>query len=155
MTYALLVDADRIPVIEFDQTQATRIINEMCRGRLLSEICVLDGMPDPVTVRRWSVEFPEFGSQFQAAVEVQAHMLFEEAVSLARNAQAKEVGIARLKVDVLLKAAGKLLPKVYGDKSDVSTVIPIQIVCNLGGDGTVQEKEYSVEVTDAGRVGVG
>lgn len=148
MTYALLVNRDQIPVIEFDQTIATRIVNAMCCGDLLSKICVIDGMPSPATVRRWSVDNEEFGKQFHAAVEAQAHMLFEDAVLTVQDAKKDGVGLARLKADILLKAAGKLLPKVYGDKSDVSTIIPIQINCNLGGDGAAIEREYKVEVGD-------
>lgn len=128
------------------QEQVDDIIYRMCNGHLLTEICEDNGAPLPSEVRMYAVTNAEFGKKFTRAVEVQAHMLFEEAVVTARTGKKEDVNMNRLKVDTLLKAAGKLLPKVYGDKADVSNVIPIQINMNLGNSsGAASTREYIVE----------
>lgn len=142
-----MLDTERIPVPMEEHSEATRedILYRMCNGHLLTDICRDNGMPLPSQVRQYAVDDAEFGSRFHRAVEIQAHMLFEEAVSTARGTSKEDVNRNRLKVDTLLKAAGKLLPKVYGDKADVSNVIPIQINMNLGGDGgKVAARSYNI-----------
>lgn len=138
----------RIQFIEFDEEHASRIITGMCAGRLLTDLCK-PGEPGPLAheVRRWAIEYPEFGTAFSTAMEQQAHMLFESAVIVARDAKPNEVGVARLKTDMLMKAAGKLLPKVYGDKSDVSTIIPVFITCNLGSDAGLPLEQRKFKIT--------
>jgi len=131
-----MISLDRIPVAMNQVPQSTLddILQGMCNGLLLTQICEDNAMPLPSQVREYVVSNAEFGKRFNRAMEMQAHMLFEEAVITAQDTNAKSVNMDRFKVDTLLKAAGKILPKVYGDKADVSNVIPIQINMNLGSD---------------------
>ena len=150
-----MIDTARVPVPMEDHSEATvdEIINRMCNGHLLSEICEDNGFPLPSQVRQHAVDNAEFGGRFHRAVEVQAHMLFEEAVVTARTSNEKSVNLNKFKADVLMKAAGKLLPKVYGDKADVSNVIPIQINMNLGGvSGKIAQKSYNINTEDTDNI---
>lgn len=142
-----MIDTERIPVPMDKVSPATfdTILNRMCNGHLLYDICGDNGFPLPSQVRQHAIENSEFGTRFHRAVEAQAHMLFEEAVSTVRNGKKEDANLNRLKADILLKAAGKLLPKVYGDKADVSTIIPIQINMNLGSEGgKIASRSYNI-----------
>ncbi len=102
-------------------------------GELLRELCIPNTMPLPQTVRNWAITNDQFGSAFSKAMEIQAHMLFEEGVQVAREATSKDNQTRNKNhIDACFKAAGKLLPKVYGDKSDAVTIIPITVTTNLG-----------------------
>ena len=126
-------DRDRIPITDFDSHIADDVLTGMRNGELLAEICMPTTMPLPQTIRKWAATNDKFGTAFSKAMEIQAHMLFEEGVQVCRNAS-KEDNQTRNKnhSDACFKAAGKLLPKVYGDKSDAATIIPITIQTNLG-----------------------
>ncbi len=137
----LTPDRDRLPMPDFSKRHAEEVIRGMCNGELLTEICNNPdmSMPLPQEVRHWATTNEEFGQQFHRAMEQQAHMLFEEGVLVARTAQKSDNQTRnRNHMDACFKAAGKLLPKVYGDKSDISTIIPIQVITNLG-DGKQAE----------------
>lgn len=143
---------DRIPMIEFSKSHAEEIIDGMSNGELLTELCSASSMPLPQNVRRWAIENAEFGAEFSKAMEMQAHMLFEEGVLVARNAGNKDNQTRNKNhMEACFRAAGKLLPKVYGDKSDVTTIIPIQIITNLG-DGKdpigVGHGVYKIEIPE-------
>lgn len=147
-----MLDTERVSVPMKSRSAATidGILLGMCNGHLLTEICEKNGMPLPSEVRQYAVDDAEFGSRFHRAVEAQAHMLFEEAVVAARRTSKEDVNLTRLRVDTLLKAAGKLLPKVYGDKADVSNVIPVQINVNLGNEsGKIASKSYNINTEPA------
>lgn len=126
-------DRDRIPIIEYDKSKADEILEGMMNGELLAVLCKPKTMPLPSTVRRWALSHEEFGTRFHKAVEIQAHMLFEEGVQVLRDAGPKDNQTRNKNhADACFKAAGKYLPKVYGDKADVATIIPIHIQTNLG-----------------------
>ncbi len=148
---ALARNAGGTPLVGYDEQVASDILEFMSEGKLLMEICSEAGYPMPHTVRKWAIESPEFRKRFESALEMQAHMLFEEAIMTARTATKDDTNQARMLTDNLLKAAGKLLPKIYGDKSEQSTIVPIQIITNLGDGGAVTgvaRGEYTVEVKD-------
>jgi hypothetical protein len=71
-------------------------------------------MPNKTTVLRWLSENSEFRTQYARARENQAESLFDEALDIAREHE--EPAKARVIVDTLKWAAGKLQPKKYGDK---------------------------------------
>lgn len=101
---------------------STGLANEICariaEGESLRSICRCEGMPDPVTVRRWLAAHEEFRIQYARAREEQADSLAEEMLDAARKEAIDQVGVAdkRVLIDTLKWRAGKLKPKVYGDK---------------------------------------
>lgn len=145
-----LLKTDGIPAsTRFDEVIAEEVILHMSNGSLLKEACAeVEGAPPPSVIRRWAVEEKGFGDKFMKSMEMQAHMFFEEAVYVAKH-PTQYLAADKLKVDTYLKAAGKLLPKVYGDKADITAVIPLQVITNLG-DGVavegVSQAGYKIEV---------
>lgn len=73
-------------------------------------------MPSRPTVCRWLMQREDFRNQYARAREEQADALFDEVVAIADMADAESVQQARLRIDARKWVAGKLRPKVYGDK---------------------------------------
>lgn len=91
-------------------------------------------MPSPETICRWRARHPEFCQQYARAREVQADLLAEEIIDIAdddsQDQMLTETGIkpnaefiqrSRLRIEARKWMACKLLPKIYGDKSEVLT----------------------------------
>jgi hypothetical protein len=99
---------------------------EICRrigeGESLRTICRDDAMPGLRTVFQWLEADAAFAHQYARARERQAHVMAEWAIEDATTAGDAQLG--RLAYDARKWFAGKLLPKVYGDKT-----------LHTGGDG--------------------
>jgi hypothetical protein len=93
-------------------------------------------MPAASTVCRWLAQNEEFRKQYAHARELQADALFDESLDIADDdngdlvAEKEKDGTivrgnsvavqrARLRIDTRKWMAGKLRPKVYGDKLDL------------------------------------
>lgn len=106
---------------------ADKICELLGDGESLLSISKLDGMPGYSTVMRWlEQDHDGFRDKYARARDVQAHVRAEMAVEKAETA--KDAALGRLAYDALRWHAGKLLPKVYGDKSTTE-------VQNLGANG--------------------
>lgn len=109
------------------------ICDRLANGESLRTICSGDDMPDRESVRRWLMANESFRGQYALAREAQADTLFDDVLEIADNVQigetikTKEDGTVevvsgdmiqhrRLRVDARKWMAGKLRPKVYGDK---------------------------------------
>ncbi len=111
---------------------AARICERIADGEPLRSVCRDATMPDKSTVLRWlgNDENAEFRDQYAHAREMQADGLFDEALEIADDVSGdwtedrdgkkvfdhEHVQRSRLRVDTRKWAAGKLAPKVYGDK---------------------------------------
>lgn len=87
-------------------------------------------MPNKATVFRWLANKPEFSDQYARAREAQADCLFDDILAIAddgrNDSYTDDDGRARTDFDVIARSklrvdarkwmAGKLRPKVYGDK---------------------------------------
>ena len=80
------------------------------------------------TVLRWLHDNADFRGRYAAAREVQADRLFDEADDVARDALAGIVDpqAARLFIDTVKWRAGKMRPKVYGDKLEIDQTINLR-----------------------------
>ena len=103
---------------------ATAICEQLADGKGLRAICRQDGMPTKTTVLRWLESDPEFRDQYMRAREIQADTLFDEILEIAdeiTDAEDNEhIQRSRLRVDARKWMAGKLRPKVYGEKLELS-----------------------------------
>lgn len=123
----------------FTQDKADYICQELAEGRSLRKICEEDGMPSAGTVCRWLAENEQFQKQYARAREAQADVLFEEILDISdeSNTTTKVIGHGedaeevivydsvavqrnRLRVDARKWMAGKLRPKKYGEKLELS-----------------------------------
>jgi len=78
-------------------------------------------MPNRATVFRWLGANVEFCDQYARARESQADALFDEILGISDNTQEDaDVQRDRLRVDARKWMAGKLRPKAYGEKVDLT-----------------------------------
>jgi hypothetical protein len=120
----------------------TPMQEEVCRrvidGESIKRICEDEGMPSKATVFNWLLRDEAFRVAYAIAAHMRGHHMFEEAIEVASQEPPRiivqtgedtlesrvdpgAVQAMRLKTDTLKWAAGKLNPKQYGDKLDVTT----------------------------------
>lgn len=119
---------------DYSQEVADAICERIADGQSLRTICAADEMPNKSTVFRWLAVNEAFRDQYARARESQADALFDEILEIAddgtndyaegRNGETvvnnEAIGRSRLRVDARKWMAGKLRPKVYGDKLDLA-----------------------------------
>lgn len=125
----------------FSDEIADRICDALADGRSLRAICRKPDMPGQSTVFRWLADerYAAFREQYTRAREAQADALFDEMLDIADDGsndwmeRRREDGTvdevfnhehiqrSRLRVDARKWMAGKLRPKVYGDKLDLTS----------------------------------
>lgn len=108
----------------------TELLNRIGRGESVRSICRDDWLPGQTTFYKRLAEDEEFAKRYAHAREIQAHTIAEECLEIADsrdadvtldtdgNEQVNHDAIARakLRIDTRKWMAGKLAPKVYGDK---------------------------------------
>ena len=119
---------------EFSQDTADLICFRLSEGESLRSICADDALPSKATVMRWLRASSEFRDQYAHAREAQADTLFDEVLEIADNSandtevddetgavrvNHEVVARSKLRIDARKWMAGKLRPKVYGDKLDL------------------------------------
>lgn len=103
----------------FSQEIADRICERLGDGESLRSICRDDEMPSTSMVCRWLADNTAFREQYAHARELQADALFDDILDIA-DGKSADVQRDRLAVDARKWMAGKLRPKVYGDKLDLN-----------------------------------
>jgi hypothetical protein len=114
---------------------ADKICDGLADARSLRSICCDPDMPSQSTVFRWLADerFSSFRERYARAREAQADALFDEMLDIADDGSndwmerkrddgsTEDVLIQRskLRIEARKWMAGKLRPKVYGDKLDV------------------------------------
>lgn len=112
----------------FSQDIADAICERLADGESLRKICLADDMPGKATVFRWLASDPVFQDQYARAREAQADAFADEILDIADDGSNDFMGDdekyngdavqrSRLRVDARKWLAGKLKPKVYGDKT--------------------------------------
>jgi hypothetical protein len=105
----------------YNEELAEEICDRLAEGESLRSIVKDWYMPCHKTIYRWIDENPAFGARYAKARERQAHALAERAAAMAAGTfEGTDPAFARLQLDALKWMTGKLAPKHYGDKVDVS-----------------------------------
>jgi hypothetical protein len=120
----------------FSDKIAAVLCARMAEGESLRSICRNADMPGLSTVFQWLKAQPGFADQYAIAREAQADALFEDVLEIADDARndwmeafgedavgyklnGEHIQRSRLRIDARKWMAGKLRPKVYGEKSVV------------------------------------
>ena len=103
---------------------AEAICWRMASGELLKDIASDPDMPPSATIYRWTEEKPAFREMFARARILQAHWFADHAVAEGLAAAPETAQAQRVKFDAARWFAGKLEPRVYGEKT-----------LHVGGDG--------------------
>ena len=119
----------------------TEIFERIAKGQSLVDICDDDWLPSQPTVYRRLNADEEFRQRYAHAREVQADTLFDEVLQIADDGRndwmarkgkdatgydenGEALRRSQLRIDARKWMAGKLKPKVYGDKSIVEGAGP-------------------------------
>lgn len=113
----------------YSKEQKAAIYGKVCTaiagGQSLRKICEAKDMPSIDTVRVWLIEDAEFSAQYARAREEQADYYADEIVTIADTEE--DPNRARVRIDARKWTAGKLKPKVYGDKVDLSGALRVTL----------------------------
>lgn len=135
----------------YSDKTADKICKLIADGLSLREICVSDELPHRETVRRWLRDNEDFRGQYARAREDQADAIFDEILEIADDAQndwmerngeenegwqanGEHIQRSRLRIDARKWMAGKLRPKVYGDKLDLNHSGGVTVVLEEDAD---------------------
>lgn len=137
---------------DYSEDIADSICERIADGKSLRAICLSDDMPARSTVFRWLSLHQEFSDRYARAREEQADVIFDEILEIAdesgKDIKTDADGVertdneaiqrSRLRVDARKWMAGKLRPKKYGEKLELSgdADAPLNIKVTIGGDGT-------------------
>ena len=123
--------ANRKPVIPYSEELAIRICEELSNGVSLARICARPQMPSQGTIYRMLAEEPFFREIYTRARESAAHTLFDQMIDIADDSSrdlladgsANNAAIARARIQIETRArvAGKLAPRVYGERIEQLT----------------------------------
>ncbi len=111
----------------FNETLAAEICRRLADGELLGDICGPARMPSRDTVRRWQSENGPFRDRYAVARDQQADALAEDAIHIARNADADSVTVCRLQIDTIKWLIAKIAPRRYGDKAVPAAAVNVSI----------------------------
>lgn len=108
---------------EFNPEVAERICFAIVEGQSLTKLCERDkSLPNWTTIFKWRRVNEEFDHAYAQAREMRAELWADEIIDIA-DEPAKDMAAvtrARLRVDTRKWLLSKLLPKIYGDKLEVS-----------------------------------
>jgi hypothetical protein len=105
---------------KFSQELFDTICERIAQGESLRRICEDKDMPSVTAVNKWlAKDEGELVAQYARARESQADHFVDEIVGIADTAE--DAQVARLQIDARKWVAGKMRPKKYGDKLDVTS----------------------------------
>lgn len=120
---------------ENKETTFNLICEELEKGYSLRSILRRENMPSSRTFFKWVDESEEKVKQYERSVELRSEFLFDEIIEIA-DKQSEDVGEDadgnkvinhnivqrnRLQIDARKWALSKMLPKKYGDKTDITS----------------------------------
>jgi hypothetical protein len=95
------------------------ILFRLTEGESLRRICRDEDMPGRTFVFSELANDPEFANQYARAREAQADAIFDDILDIVDDTT-EMVDDRRIRMDARKWIAGKLRPKVYGDKLELS-----------------------------------
>ena len=133
----------------FTEELGTRICERLAAGETLRAICKDEGMPTVGTVISWvaHADKANFSKQYARARMAQAQHYFDDLLAIADDdskdaTSTVSVARSRLMVDTRKWYLSKVLPKIYGDKLDLTSngkdlptpILPLAHVHSNDGD---------------------
>lgn len=98
-----------------------RIADELMKGRTLIDICRSADMPNEATVRQWALQPDhDFYPKYSRAREIGFCRMAEELLHICDETTNENWQRDRLRYDARKWLLSKALPKIYGDKVEVS-----------------------------------
>lgn len=137
------------PSFKWTEDIETEILERIAKGEAIRNICLDDWLPSWPTVNKRLREDEAFVARYARARDDQADVLFEQCLAIADSQEGDVITVdgeervnhdniqrAKLRIDTRKWMAGKLRPKVYGEKLDL----------NHGGNVTVNLPERTADI---------
>lgn len=124
----------------YDARVADEVLARLASGETLREICRDGGMPPESTVREWALDDRDgFAARYARAREAGAYAMADELLEISDDGtndwmerqrrdgsveqalNAEHVQRSRLRADTRKWLLARILPKVFGDKLDVTS----------------------------------
>ncbi len=124
-------------VTRYSPELALRICEKVAQGETLIEVCKGTGMPNRTSFWRWVMLYKDVGVAFQAARELSAQALEDEALTMARllknpnEFSSVKVRAFDIAMTQLRWSATRRDPAKYGVKAEKTITVPIQINTTL------------------------
>lgn len=128
----------QVPTQEQRSAIAGYILDRFANGEEIGVILNSQDYIRPVTFYHWIATYKEVNDSYMAARMIKAHQLFDDLLNTARgNHEGKDsltaVARDRLVTDKMTFYLAKAVPKMYGDKLDVTTNGDSINIISLGG----------------------
>lgn len=120
------------------------IFGRIAKGESLVDICEDDWLPSRSTVHKRLADDPAFADRYARAREAQADTIFDEILQIADDARndwmerrgeddagwvanGEHIQRSRLRIEARKWMAGKLRPKVYGEKLELDGKVGLTV----------------------------
>lgn len=117
----------------YTQEKGAAICARLSEGLSLRKACEAESGPDPSTVLRWVDQEPEFAQQYAHARMRGYQLLADQIIDISDDSDgdivdtehgprvdAERVARSKLRVDSRKWMLSKMLPKVYGEKTETT-----------------------------------
>lgn len=133
--------------IDRKQELLEEVCNKIAAGISLRQACEAEGMPSVPTVMRWLAEDAQAAEQYARAIQRRAVTKAEQIEELALKVQSGEIppDVGRVVIDTHKWIASRLLPKVYGEKQEVSHNVQHTHTLHLEALKTLADEAKQVE----------
>lgn len=108
---------------DFNEELANRILERMCEGETVTQICKDADMPNKSTVFLWSVNKPDFSDRYLMAVKVLGQCRVDKIPEVIEDMRQGLIdhSMANVELNAIKWEGSKFYPKMYGDKQQVES----------------------------------
>ena len=153
----------------YSQRLVSDICTKLAEGKSLRSICIAENMPVMSAVFRWLTQYPDFKEHYIRAREAQADAIADEILDIAddgSNDWMERTGLdqepawvqngeairrSQVRIDARKWLAGKMAPKVYGDKTQIDANVTMSwasIVEEVAAKRLAEAKTIEGEIVD-------
>jgi len=128
------------------------IMERFTQGEEINKILNAQPYCSVMTFYSWMVDDPKVNDMYMKARMIKAHQLFDDLLTTARGSQHEKDSLTavardRLITDKMTFYLSKAVPKMYGDKLDVTTNGENINIISLGGGTKPPEDTDFIDVT--------
>lgn len=127
---------DQLPhtVWPYSKITCDHICNLVSEGHTLSEIGLMEGLPNKTCIQNWQREYPEFRQAMKVARELRAEVFHDKIVEVAKNAKESTAKRDRLKLDAYKWVAGVNDPGTFGNQTKIvgDANAPLKLIVETG-----------------------
>jgi hypothetical protein len=133
----------------------SEICSRIAAGESIAKISRDDAMPHAATLWRWIYDDALFRDAYTRAVQARSMVQADEIRDLTEKAIKGEIppDVARVVIDAAKWTAARLLPKIYGERQEVSVshththVLHLEALKEMADRGRARQDAQAIDVT--------